>query len=92
MKASQNEQNQKVKVLEDQLNKVSSEMNDVQLTSDMQKTENQTLKQVIDDTSKEVESLKKLCKVYETEGEKNDELETKLENISEERRVVPRRV
>ena len=83
MKASNTEQNQKVKLLEDQLNKVSSEMNDTQLLTEMLKTENQTLKQVLDDTSKEVESLKKLCKVYETEGEKNDELETKFENMTQ---------
>ena len=69
MKASQTEKDQKVKLLEDQLNKVSIEMNDTQLMSDMQKQENQTLKQVLDETSKEVESLKKLCKVYESEGE-----------------------
>ena len=58
-------------------------MNDTKLTNEMQKKENSSLKDALNQQGTEIDSLKKLCKVYETEGEKNDELEMKLENITQ---------
>ena len=58
-------------------------MNDTSLTNEMQKTENQSLKIALEQQSTEIESLKNLCKLYEEEGEKNDELESKLESITQ---------
>ena len=82
-KAQHTEHTQKISQLETSLSQATSEMNDSKLTTEMQKAENQTLKEVLDTQSKEVESLKNLCKLYEEEGEKNDELESKLENITQ---------
>ena len=48
LKAQSAEQTQKVKQLESSLNQATTEMNDAQLTGEMQKTENQTLKEVLD--------------------------------------------
>lgn len=59
------------------------ELTDEKLMNEMQMTNNGQLKEALNTQTKEIESLQKLCKIYEAEGEKNDELEAKLETLSQ---------
>ena len=77
------EQTEAQEKLELALAAANEKLTDNQLMSDMQKQENQSLKEALSEQAKEIESLKQLCKVYEAEGEKNDELESKLENLTQ---------
>ena len=77
------EQTEAQEKIEAALAAANEQLTDNQLMTDMHKQENQSLKDALTEQAKEIESLKQLCKVYEAEGEKNDELELKLENITQ---------